>query len=160
MRRHDDGRRALLLLEDLPHPPAVRRIEPGGGLVEEHHLGVPDERHRQRQPPPLAAGQAARLVLPLPQQVELPQPPLRLPVALVRREPLHPPVQVHVLPARELRVEHVKLRAHPEAPAELRPLPDHVQAPHHGPPLVGVERPRQERHGRRLPRPVVPCRPR
>ena len=43
--------------DDLPGGPAGGRVEPGGRLVEEDELGVADQREREVEPPPLAAGQ-------------------------------------------------------------------------------------------------------
>jgi signal transduction histidine kinase len=43
--------------DDLPGGPAGGRVEPGGRLVEEDELGVTDQREREIEPPPLAAGE-------------------------------------------------------------------------------------------------------
>ena len=44
------------LADDLPHRAAAARVEPGGRLVEEDHPRVADQRHRQVEPAPHAAG--------------------------------------------------------------------------------------------------------
>ncbi len=43
--------------DDLPGSAAGGRIEPGRRLVEEDELRITDEREREVEPPPLAAGQ-------------------------------------------------------------------------------------------------------
>ena len=43
--------------DDLPGGPAGGGVETGGRLVEEDELGVADQREREVEPPPLAAGQ-------------------------------------------------------------------------------------------------------
>ena len=44
------------LADDLPHGPAAARVEAGGRLVEEDDPRVADQRHRQVEPAPHAAG--------------------------------------------------------------------------------------------------------
>ena len=43
--------------DDLPGGPAGGRVETGGRLVKEDELGVTDQREREIEPPPLAAGE-------------------------------------------------------------------------------------------------------
>jgi hypothetical protein len=43
--------------DDLPGGPAGGGVEPGGWLIKEDELGVADQREREVEPPPLAAGQ-------------------------------------------------------------------------------------------------------
>ena len=43
----------------VPHLVAVARVEAGGGLVEEQHVGAADEADGEVEPPPHAAGVGA-----------------------------------------------------------------------------------------------------
>ena len=60
--------RVAQLGDDLAHGHAALGVDPGGGLVEEHHLGPAHEGEGQRQalllaprqPPPRCAGHAAQ----------------------------------------------------------------------------------------------------
>ena len=55
-------------LEQLPQAVTHLRVQPGGGLVQEYHLRVVDQRRRHRKAPLLAAGKLADIGLPLVQQ--------------------------------------------------------------------------------------------
>ena len=60
VRGEQDGRAvAPQGLDELPGGAAGLRVQPGGGLVEEHQLGAPDDGHGQRQALLLAAGERA-----------------------------------------------------------------------------------------------------
>src|SRR5919199_195396 len=60
-RQHDGLAEVLQRAHDVPRRPARRRVEAGGGLVEEDQLGVADQREREVQAPQLAAAQRARV---------------------------------------------------------------------------------------------------
>ena len=65
VRREQHGVAVLFHLRDLGVQLAPRlRIQPGRRLVEEHELGLVDERQRQREPLPLTARQACRTARP------------------------------------------------------------------------------------------------
>ena len=46
--------------DDVPGVPPGKRVHPRGGLVQEHHARLADERDRQAQPAPLPAGERSR----------------------------------------------------------------------------------------------------
>ena len=54
-REQDRPAVALLRLDDVPERPASSRVEPGRGLVEEHELGLVDQREGDGQPLSLTA---------------------------------------------------------------------------------------------------------
>ena len=51
------------LAQQLQHLVAHRPVQAGGGLIEQQHPRIPQQLHRQRQPPLLAATEALRCLL-------------------------------------------------------------------------------------------------
>ncbi len=126
----DDERRATLLepIEAVPEQVARLRVEPRGGLVEDHQVRLVDERARDGEAALHAAGERLYLVLgALVQLHELEQ----LVRSLARRGPGDVEVSgVHlqVLAHGELGVEVVDLRHHAEARLDLACLRARIHA--------------------------------
>ena len=134
--REQDRPAARLHAEDeVPQRAPSRRIEAGGGLVEEHELGIVDEREGHAQALALAAGQDPGLgVAPLAQVERLDQLGGRAGVAVEAAE------QVEDLGDRELRIEGSGLEAHPDPWLELVRAAGDID-PEHGD-LAAVGRPK------------------
>ena len=125
-------RDAVLLepVQALPeHVPGLR-VEAGGGLVEQQHLGLVDQRTCDREPPlhPARKRVDARVaaVAELHELEEL----LRTPADLGAGQVEVAPVDHEVVPDRELGVEVVLLRHHAEPAADLGAVGGRVEAEH------------------------------
>src|SRR5439155_17707836 len=95
------------LLDEGPERPTGRRIEAGRRLVEEHDLGIVDERERDREALPLTAGELARLrVAPLAKVQE------RDELLGRQRSAIEAPEEVEHLDDGQLRVELGSLQRH------------------------------------------------
>jgi hypothetical protein len=75
VRGEQDGpARVRVAAKEVAHPPDARRVQPVGGLVEDEHLRVTDQRGRDAEPLPHAervvAHTAARLLVAEADQVE------------------------------------------------------------------------------------------
>ena len=152
LRGEQDGHAQLVVepLHLLPHAGAADRVEPGGRLVEEQHVGVVHQRGGEVEP----ATHAARVGVDAPvervaevdQRAELDQPL----VDLLAGEPVELALQAQQLDAGLLRVEGDVLQRDADAEAHLlRPLGD-VEARHRRLPAGGREQRAEHLHRGRL----------
>ncbi len=119
--------------EDVPEVHPGLRVEPGGRLVEEQHLGPVHQRPGDQQPPGLPAGQVGgdRLApVAKPERVDqLRRPPPGLPGPQAEE----PAAELQVLRDRELHVEGVVLGDHADPALDADRVGHHVDAGHPGP---------------------------
>ena len=142
-REHERDAVLLQPVEPLPEHVARLRVEPGRRLVEQQHLGLVDERTRDRE----AALHAAReridpRVAPVAQLHELEQ--LRGPPADLRARQVEVAAVDHeVVPHGELGVEVVLLRHDTEAAADPRTVVGGIETEHAAtcPPEIGETQP-------------------
>jgi hypothetical protein len=126
------------------------RIEPGGGLVEDDHLRVVDERLRQCHPLPIALGQFAdELAVHRPQTAVFNDPgfPLPPPAAV---QATRPSDKVEIGPHLHVRVERQNFRQVADELAHFVRLVADVFAAHRGVAKGRVEIRREEFHGGRF----------
>ena len=118
--QHQGDALRLQPVQPVPQGVAGLGVQPGGGLVEEQQFRFVDERAGDRQPALHAARQGLHPVIgPLAELGELQQavdPGPQLPPGQVEV----PPVDVQVLANRQLQVQVVLLRDHPEPAADGR----------------------------------------
>ena len=143
--REDDGAAARGdAVDDLPDAPPLARVERGGGLVEEEHVGPPEQRDRDVEPLQAADREPARR----PVRLLEPDRPEQVPRLHLRlRETLEAGEELEVLPRGEVPVERGPLR---------RPARRARGAADLDPPLARAQRPREDAEQRRLPRAVRP----
>jgi hypothetical protein len=125
-------RDALLLEPEQPVPEDVPGlgVESGGRLVEEQQVRVVDQRPGDRQPPLQAAGEAVDLLAALVGELEERQELVGPGGHLGARQSEVAPVDQQVLAHRELGVERVVLRAHPQPRPDRGPVLGGVEAEH------------------------------
>src|SRR5437763_4535737 len=99
------------------------RVQPGGQLVEEHHLRVPDQGQRDEQALLLAAGEPGELGVRLPGQ-----PPALEQLAPVGRVRVERGVQLECLAYLQLLLELALLQLHADPLVQPVPVGQRVQA--------------------------------
>ena len=144
----EDHRRPPLLEpdDDLPGGEAGVGVHPGGRFVEEDDLGLPHQRQGQREPLPLAAGQAPdQRAGRRPESDEVEQRLRILVVGVVGGE------EPQRLERPDPRIEAALLEHHPDPGREGGVVADRVEAEHPGGAGVGGPVPLQRLDGRGLP---------
>jgi hypothetical protein len=114
------------------------RVEAGGGLVEEEHLGSGHERGRQVEAPPHAAGVARHDAVAGVVERELDQQLAGAGLGVTTPELVQLAQHDQVLGAGEQRVDGCVLGREADAPAHLGGLREHVEPRHRGRALVGL----------------------
>ena len=137
------------LLDHLPEVVAARRVEAGGGLVEEQHRRPVHERGGQVEPAAHAAGVGPRRAV---GGVGEPEPLEQLvgprPASRSAREVGEAADQPQVLAAGEVLVDGRVLPGQADARAHARSaVAHHVEAQHRGLARVGLEDGREDAHG-------------
>jgi len=153
-RQHERDAGLLQAVEAVPDDVPCLRVEAGGRLVQQHHLGVVDERPRDREPALHPARERLDLVVrPLRELDELEELVGTRPEGAPRKAEV-PAVDHDVLPDGELHVERVHLRNDPEPAPDRHPVLRRVEAEHAKRPVRHGRDAADHAHGRRLSRPV------
>ena len=136
--------------DDVPHAQPRPRVQARSRLVEEQHLGMPDETRGQVQAALHPAGEVLGGPVGRIEQVELLQ-QLVGPAAGTRpAQVIQPPDDLKVLPAGQLLLDGRRLPGQADRPADGGGLPHHVVAFHHCPAAVREQQRRQDAHRGRL----------
>ena len=114
--------------DDLPHPEAAARVEPGRGLVEEQQPRPADQGAAQVEPAPHAAGVGLDDPVAGVGQLELVEQLLRPLLGLGLRELVEPAEHDQVLPAGQVLVDGRVLAGESDDLPKLLGLLDHVEA--------------------------------
>ena len=130
---------------------AALRVHPGGRLVEQQDLGTPDERQREAEPLPLAAGQA-----PVAGVGRVPEPDEVQQLVGVARVRVERRVLAEGLARPRPHVDAAALEHQPDPGSQLAPAGRGVQPQHPGGPGVRPAVPLDDLDGRRLARAVRP----
>src|SRR6185436_11504460 len=132
VRGQDEGEAAAVQpLQRLPQQPARLRVEPGRGLVEQHHLRIVHQRARDHDALLLAARKRRRLGVRLVGDLQLVEQPRRARLALPRLQPEVAAVEHEQLAHGQLAVEVAHLRHDGEAPLHPARVLAHLGAGHH-----------------------------
>mmetsp|Transcript_104 Transcript_104/g.235 ORF Transcript_104/g.235 Transcript_104/m.235 type:complete len:293 (+) Transcript_104:161-1039(+) len=115
----EHGAVLLVVVDHVPQRTARCRVQPGGGLVEQHDLGVAHEGDGDAEATLHAAGVLAGLLVAGLEQVDLGE---AVRHHVLEQRPVHvleSAVEHQVLPAGEVVPKEVVLRAHPEQHVDL-----------------------------------------
>ncbi|BDZ59185.1 hypothetical protein GCM10025872_28420 [Barrientosiimonas endolithica] len=140
--------------DDVPHVAAAARVEAGGRLVEEDHRRVGDQRAREVEPAPHAAGVGLGGAVGRVLEAELRE---QLAGACLRGRPrqvIEPRDHLEVLEAAEVLVDRGVLPADADAPAHLAGLAHDVGPGHGRVARVGLDQGGEHAHRRGLAGPV------
>mmetsp|Transcript_6995 Transcript_6995/g.28977 ORF Transcript_6995/g.28977 Transcript_6995/m.28977 type:complete len:362 (-) Transcript_6995:4912-5997(-) len=111
VRRQDDGAPLRARGDDVPHKATSLGVHPGRGLVQEHHRGLADERDGHRELALVSPGVSPRLSLRVLGQRHLLEQRVDGVVDQLVRDAPHLSVKLQVLPAGEVGLKAVELRA-------------------------------------------------
>ena len=152
---HEDGAPFLGQgVQEVPESAPRDGVHAGCGFVQEEHLRLMENGARQGQPLAVSPGQVVRELFLVPSQARHLQDVLAPLAQPPPGDPVGAPVEVQVLPHRQVAVEAEVLGHVADATADPLRLTHDVEAEHRGVSRRGAQEAQQHADGGGLPRPV------